>query len=138
MAKVKLARVLIEELKKEIVRRQRVIPKLLAMRDALDRKIAELQDLIGPPAASKKPAARKPAKRRARKAMRAARAGSLAGKLAEVFQGKKKMSLAEAIEAVQAAGYQTKSKNFATIVGNVLAQDKRFRRVRRGEYALKG
>ena len=59
-------------------------------------------------------------------------------KLVEVFQGKKSLSLADTIQAVLAAGYKTTSKNFATIVGNTMAKDKRFRRVRKGVYALKG
>ena len=45
MPRAKLAKMAIEELKKEILRRTRVLPKLIAMRDALDSKIAELQGL---------------------------------------------------------------------------------------------
>ena len=137
MPRAKLAKMSVEELKKEIVRRQRVLPQLIARRDALDKQIAELQGL-GELKAGPKRAKRKLGKKRARKIQGTMRAGSLANKLAEVFQGKKRLSLTEAIEAVLAAGYKTKSKNFSTIVGNVLAKDKRFRRVRRGQYALKG
>jgi hypothetical protein len=127
----------IEELKKEIVRRTRVLPKLISMRDTLDQKIAELQGLIEVHAAPKR-AARKMGRKRGRKAQRMARAGSLSSKLVEVFQGKKSLSLGDATNAVLAAGYKTKSKNFSKVVGIALAQDKRFRRVRRGVYALKG
>jgi hypothetical protein len=127
----------VEELKKEIVRRQRVLPKLVAMRDALDKKIADLQGL-GEPQEAPMRGRRKLAKKRVKRAMRASRPGSLLSKLVEVFQGKKNLPLGDAIQAVLAAGYKTKSKNFATIVGNTLAQDKRFRRVRKGVYALKG
>ena len=133
MPSAKLAKLAIEELRKEILRRTKVLPKLVAMRDALDKKIAELQGL-GEVKAVPKRARRK----RAKKAMRASRPGSLSSKLVEVFQGKKNLQLGDAIKAVLAAGYKTKSKNFATIVGNTLAPDKRFRRVRKGVYALKG
>ena len=137
MPRAKLARMAIEELKKEILRRTRVLPKLIAMRDTLDKKIAELQGLVELKAAPKL-ARRKIGKKRVRKSQGKTRAGSLSSKLVEVFQGRKRLSLAEAIEAVQAAGYKTKSKNFATIVGMTLSKDKRFRRVRKGVYALKG
>jgi len=137
MPRAKLAKMSVEELKKEILRRQRAIPKLIAKRDALDKKIAELQGL-GELKAAPKRARKKLAKKRGRKAMRAGRAGSLSSKLAEVLQGKARMSIAEAMEAVLAAGYKTKSKNFSTIVGMTLSKDKRFRRVRKGQYALRG
>ena len=101
-----MAKLSVEELKKEIVRRQRVLPKLIAKRDALDKKIAELQGL-GELKAAPKRARKKLAKKRARKAMRASRAGSLSSKLAEVLQGKGRMSIAEAMEAVLAAGYKS-------------------------------
>ena len=137
MAKAHLAKMAIEELKREILRRTRVLPKLTAMRDALDKKIAELQGLVELKAAPKL-AKRKLGKKRGRKAQGKAREGSLSSKLVEVFQGKKRLSIAEATEAVVAAGYKSKSKDFRNIVGIALAQDKRFRRMRKGVYALKG
>ena len=36
------------------------------------------------------------------------------------------------------SGYRSKSKDFRNIVGMALSQDKRFKRVRRGAYTLKG
>ena len=137
MPRAKLAGASVEELKREIVRRQRALPKLIAKRDGLNKKIAELQGLSELKAAPKR-ARKKPAKKRARKAMRASRAGSLAGKLAEVLQGKARMSIAEVTEAVLAAGYKSKSKAFQKIVGMTLAQDKCFKRVRKGHYSLRG
>jgi hypothetical protein len=142
MAKVKLAKVSVEDLKKEIARRQRKLPTLIAARDALDCQIAELEVLgpVKPPVRRRKKAGRPKGARKAikRAVVKPARAGSLASKLAQVFQGKKNLSLGDAIKAVLAAGYKTKSKNFATIVGMTLAKDKRFGRVRKGVYALKG
>jgi hypothetical protein len=49
-----------------------------------------------------------------------------------------KLTVAEAADAVQAAGYKSKSKAFKKVVGITLSTDKRFRRVRRGVYAVKG
>ena len=137
MPRAKLAKMSVEDLKKEILRRQRVLPKLIAKRDALDKKIAELQGL-GELKAAPKRARKKLAKKRARKAMRASRAGTLPSKLAEVLQGKARMSIAEVTEAVLAAGYKSKSKAFQKIVGMTLAQNKRFKRVRKGQYSLRG
>jgi len=49
-----------------------------------------------------------------------------------------KLTVAQATAAVQMAGYKSKSKDFQNIVGITLSTDKkRFRRVRRGVYALK-
>ena len=50
----------------------------------------------------------------------------------------RKVSVAEAVSGVQAAGYRSKSKSFPKIVGRTLSRDKRFKRVGRGVYALRG
>jgi len=44
------------------------------------------------------------------------------------------LSVSEAAEEVQAAGYRTASPNFRTIVNAVLVGDERFKRVARGKY----
>jgi hypothetical protein len=137
MAKARLAKVSVGDLKKEIARRQRKLPTLIAARDALNHQIAELGGL-GSVKAVPKRAKRKPAKKRVRKDKGTARAGSLSSKLVEVFQGKKRLSITEAIQAVLAAGYKTKAKNFSSMVSDLLAKNKRFKRVGRGIYALKG
>jgi hypothetical protein len=137
MPKAKLGKVLIAELKKEILRRTKVLPKLVAARNALDKKIAELQGL-GEVKAAPKRARRKLGKKRGRKAQGRMRAGSLSSALVEALGAKGKLTVAEAAEAVVAAGYKSKSKDFQNIVSMTLAKDKRFRRVRRGVYALKG
>jgi len=61
---------------------------------------------------------------------------SLPDALAAVFAGKEKMGIAEAADAVQAAGYKTNAKGFRKMVNKTLAKDKRFKNVGRGEYAL--
>ena len=70
--------------------------------------------------------------------MKPARAGSLSSALVESLGAKGKLTVAEAAEAAVAAGYKSKSKDFQNIVSMALSKDKRFRRVRRGVYALKG
>ena len=142
MAKLRLAKVSVEDLKKEIARRQRKLPALIAARDALNRQIAELEGLSGakPKAiARKKPGRRKAARRVVTPAvLKPARAGSLSSALTEALGAKGKLTVAEAAAAVQMAGYKSKSKDFQNIVSMTLSRDKRFMRVRRGVYRLKG
>jgi hypothetical protein len=135
MARVKLAKVSVEELKREIRRRQGKLATLIAARAALNCRIAELEALCGakPTALARKRGGRRKAGRRAAKR---ARAGSLSNTLAEALKGKGKCTVAQAAEAAFKAGYRSKSKDFANIVSMALAKDKRFRRVRRGVYAL--
>jgi predicted amino acid racemase len=137
MTKAKLAKVSVEDLKKEIVRRHAALPTLIAERDALNSQIAELEGLGG---AAVKPVAkrgRKPGRKAGRKAQRPPRPGSLAGALVEAVGAKGKLTNAEAAEAVLAAGYKSKSKDFQNMVSMMLSKDKRFKRVGRGVYALK-
>jgi hypothetical protein len=137
MAKAKLARVSVEDLKKEISRRQRKLPTLIAARDALNRLIAELEGLGGVKAAAH--GRRKAGRRKAtRRTMRPARVGSLSSTLVEVLETKGKLTVAEAAEAVLTVGYKSKSKDFRNVVSMMLSQDKRFKRVGRGVYALRG
>jgi hypothetical protein len=137
MVKARLAKVSVEDLKKEISRRQRKLPELIAARDTLNRLIAELEGLGGvkPTAIAR----RKPGRPKgARKAIRPARAGSLSSALVDALRAKGKLTVAEATDAVVAAGYKSKSKEFKKVVGITLSTDRRFRRVRRGVYALRG
>jgi len=132
MPRAKLAKVSVEELKKEIGRRQRKLPALIAARDTLSRLIAELEGLGGA-----KPAERK-RRKKARRAKRAPQAGSLANALAQALKVNGKLSVAEAVAAVQARGYKSKSKTFRLIVNQMLSKNKLFKRVGRGLYALRG
>jgi hypothetical protein len=86
----------VEELKRELLRRQRRLPQLIARRAALDKQITELQAL-GELQAALKRSGRKPGMKPARKTQGRTGAGPLADKLAEVFQGKQSPSLAEAM-----------------------------------------
>ena len=137
MAKLRLAKASVEDLKREIARRQRKLPTLVAARDALNRQIAELEGLAGatPTAVARRKAGRKKA---ARRVVKPAGAGSLSSALVEALTGKGKLTVAEAADAVLAAGYKSKSKDFGNLVSMTLSKDRRFRRVRRGVYDLRG
>jgi hypothetical protein len=115
-------------------RRQKLLPKLIARRDALDREIVELQSLAEPAGPGKSPRAGA-AKRVFR--YRAKNTIGLADALAQFMKGKTKVSVGEAMQGVLSGGYRSKSKAFRTVVNNMLGQDKRFKRVGRGEFALK-
>ena len=137
MAKLKLAKASVEDLKKEISRKQRKLPTLIAARDALNCQIAELEGLGGvEPTAIRR---RKPGRRKAaRRVVKPARSGSLSTALTEALKARGKLTIAEAADATLAAGYKSKSKDFQNIVGMMLSQDKRFKRVGRGVYRLRG
>ena len=137
MPRPKLEKVTVAELKKEIARRQNGLAKLVAKRDALNCRIAELEGL----GIAAKPAAkrgRKPGRKRGRKAGRAPQPGSLINLLVQALEAKGKLSVAQAVDAVLAAGYKSKSKLFKLIVNQALAKNKRFKRVGKGVYKLRG
>jgi hypothetical protein len=137
MPRLSLARVPTGVLKKELSRRLEALPKLMAQRDELNCQIAELEALAGAeetPKPTKVPAPR----RRGRRAKRAKSPMSLARTLAEVIKTKDSMSIAEATKGVLATGYTSKSKDFPNLVSMTLANDKRFERVARGVYRLRG
>ncbi len=134
MRRSRLSTVSIAALQQEIQRRQKLLPKLIAQRDALDREIAELQALAAPAASGKvaqATAPKGPRRRRARNRI------SLADALAQFAKGKAKVTVGTAMEGVLAAGYRTKSKGFRKVVNKTLLEDNRFKNVGRGEFALK-
>ena len=136
MPKVNLARVPLETLQREIQRRREELPKLVAQRDELNRRIAELEG----PIASKRPA--KKAKRavaRKRRVKREPRKGKLTlnDALAHVLKGKKGVSVAEAAQGVLALGYKSRAKDTKLLVNQALYKSDRFKRVGKGVYALK-
>jgi hypothetical protein len=130
MPRAKLSTVSLAALQQEIQRRQKLLPTLIAQRDALNQEIAELQGLAGSQA---KPQAMptKGGSRQAKNKM------SLADALAQFMKGKAKVSVGEAMEGVLAAGYKSKAKAFRAIVNKTLLEDKRFKSVGRGEFVLK-
>lgn len=137
MARISLARVPLEKLQSEIERRLKELPKLIAERDELNRRIAELEGLTAAAPAAQKPKARPKKKRRAKRAP--ARKGKLTLKdaLVQVMEGKEAVSVPEATDGVLALGYETRVKDPRLVVNRALYQDDRFERVKRGVYTLK-
>ena len=145
MPRPKLEKVTVEELKKEIARRGKVLAKLVGQRDELSAQIAELESL----GISAKPAAkrgRKPGRKRGRKpgrppmkkAGRPLQAGSLVSRLVDVLSAKGKLTVAECVDAILATGYKSTSKAFKLIVNQTLAKNRLFKRVGKGVYTLRG
>ena len=132
MGKVTLGSVPLEDLRKELGRRQAALPGLIARRDELNRKIQELQALGQ---VAQVPAARKAAPARAR---RTGNKLSLPQLLGKILEGKPGQSVNQLTEAALAAGYRSKSRSFKAVVRQNLYHDKRFRRVGKGRFALKG
>ena len=85
MRRSKLSTMSIADLRQEIERRQKLLPKLIAQRDALSREIAELQGFAAPEAAPKKTRRRRRAKNKV----------GLADALAGFLKGKKKVTIGE-------------------------------------------
>ena len=134
MPRSKLSTVSIAALQQEILRRQKLLPKLIAQRDVLNREIAELQGTAALAAPGKASPAAAPTKAR----RRAKNKISLADALAQFAKGKAKVTVGAAMDGVLAAGYKTNSNGFRKIVNKTLLQDKRFKNVGRGEFSLRG
>ena len=83
---------------------------------------------MGRPARAAAPAAGRPAPR-----TRPKNDTNLPDALVKILKGKT-MSVGDAADAVQKAGYKTHSANFTTMVNIALLNKKRFKRVERGQY----
>ena len=90
--------------------------------------------VVAATAGEKAPAAKKVA----RKAKRAKNPVALPEALVQVISGKTGVSISEAVAGVLASGYTSTSKDFPNIVKKTLANDKRFQRIARGVYRVKG
>jgi hypothetical protein len=123
----------IAELRQEIARREKLLPQLIAQRDALNREIAAIQ---GVRQAAEPDVPKAAAKRRRRKMPK--NKVNLAEALADFMMGREKVTVGEAMEGVLAAGYKSNSRGFRNVVNNMLLGDKRFKRVDRGVFTLKG
>jgi hypothetical protein len=110
--------------------------RLLGQLDAVETKIRSAGlDTGGAPAAGGRRGAagsarRGGGRRRARNEM------NLVEALAKVLDGKT-MSVTDAADAVQKAGYKTTSKTFRTIVNQTLIKSNRFKKIDRGQYTAK-
>lgn len=124
----------VADLERELAARKRGASKLLKRRDRLIAQLAEVDAELaglgmspnGSPSAGTGGAGTRP--RNSKK---------LPDALAEVLTGRE-MSVTEAAEAVQRAGYRTSSSNFRTIVNQcLLRENKLFKKVSRGVYTAK-
>lgn len=140
-----LSTMTLDDLQREIERRQRAGSDLLMKRERLARELAEVEAqlaMIGLAHAApmRKRAGRPPkgaAPRRGGGGRRPRNEMNLVEALHQALQGKT-LSVSEAADAVQAAGYKTSSPNFRTIVNQALITKKdRFRKVERGRYTAK-
>lgn len=155
-----LARLSVADLMREVERRRNMTGDLLAQRDQLQRELdavnAELDGLEtlggggiaipafvrrgpGRPKGSGNKAAAGATKSDGRRGGRGGNVDSLAGALHRLLQGRT-LGVAEMADAVQKAGYKTKSPNFRTIVNAALlaAGNKHlFKKVARGQYTAK-
>jgi hypothetical protein len=118
---------------RELARRHRTVQKLERRRASLVKKLAALDAEIeanGGSAGGRGYAGGGGVRKRPKNAVQ------LVDALKEALSGKT-MSVTEAAEAVQKAGYQTTSPNFRTIVNQTLINNMKkggFKRVGRGEY----
>ena len=135
MPRSKLSTLNIADMRQEIERRQKLLPKLIAQRNALSREITELQGLVAPEAG--KAAKPEAVPKKTRRHRRAKNKVGLADALAGFLKGKKKVAIGEAMEGVLAAGYKTTSKEFRKVVNKTLLTDKRFKKIGRGVFTLK-
>lgn len=128
MAGKQLSNLPIAELRGEIRRRERHLDALHRRRERLANQLREVEEAIleeggamGALAGRKRPRNEQ----------------NLADALASLLSNRT-LSVTEAAEQVQSAGYRTTSPNFRTIVNQTLLKDPRFKRVGRGRYTAKG
>jgi hypothetical protein len=125
-----LAKMSVGEIHAELRRRERSIRKLERRRTSLLTKLGHVDDEIRAMGGSANGRARAGGGRRPRNEM------TLVESLTKVLSGKT-MSVTDAAEAVQRAGYRTNSNNFRTQVNIALIKGGKFKRVGRGQYTAK-
>ncbi|HYE02092.1 MAG TPA: hypothetical protein VD963_02535 [Phycisphaerales bacterium] len=134
-----LSRLSISELQAEMSRRTRLLRGLVRRRERLADKLARLDAQIeslggavdgGGGTRGRRGGGARPARRRPRNEM------NLVEALRQLLAGKT-MSVTEAAEAVQNAGYKTTSSSFRTIVNQTLINSGAFKKVARGQYTAK-
>jgi len=137
MARVNLAKIPLADLAREIERRRGQLARLVARRDELNRRIAELEKALAPLTSGRKKRARRKTTKRPVRRSRPRGQKTLVEYLTEALAGKESLSVAEATEAVFALGYKSRSKDPRVVVRQALYSSDRFKRVARGRFALK-
>jgi hypothetical protein len=117
----------IHDIHRELAKRERFVASLERKRASLLQKIEDIDAQIAANGGSSKRGRGGPGRTRSRNEM------NLVEALSATLQGKT-MSVTDAAEAVQRAGYQTTSPNFRTMVNAALLNKKKFKRVQRGQY----
>lgn len=121
-----------DELQREMQRREREMKRLVNKRDRLQVQLRELDEEIhalGGAGAFGMTAGGRPRRRPQNDS-------SLSEALLNLLKNTT-MSVTQAAEEVQRAGYQTTSSSFRTIVNQTLIKDPRFKKVSRGQYTAK-
>lgn len=137
MPRMKLSVLPLSRLQAEIERRMKELPKLIKQRDELNRRITELGAEVQTQTDVKVVRGKgKAAKARKGRRPKARNKVSLVDTLAAALKVKGSLSVGEAVDAVEAAGYKSNSRIFRTIVNQTLAKVKKFKKVGRGQYAL--
>lgn len=132
MAKRTLAKTPSNELQRELSRRRKAIPKLIKKRQALVDQIAAIEvhvRLLQSGLGEKSRLAGSNRKRPKNDL-------NLIEALSRLLTNSE-LSVTDATQAVQDAGYKTTAANFRTIVNQTLINSGRFRRVSRGVYTTK-
>ena len=128
----------IEELQRELDRRQGELKRMVSRRDRLVRQLTELDAQIralgGDGSAPRGEGRRHHAGHARPRRTRSKNEITLSDAIALAVEVRATVTPTEVAQLVQANGYQSTSKNFAMMVANALAKDKRFRRLSRGQY----
>lgn len=139
MPRMSLAGFSTAALQREIERRRSQLPKLIAARDELNRRIADLEGAAAPEPPCEPAPAKKAAPKRSYTRRKPTGRLSLNDALTQVLTGKEAVSVPEATEGILALGYQTRSKNPQHLVKQTLYHyGDIFKRVGKGLFALKG
>ena len=149
----KLSALSVEELLAEVNRRRKALPKLLKQKAEIQEKLTAIEEEIQALDSDAVKSGKVGSIRRARQAQwaksvqaptaarnkRARNNISLMDAVLRVLQTEKSMSIPDIMAAVVNIGYQSKSRNFAVIIGQTLrAAGEKVVRVKRGAYALAG
>ena len=125
-----------EELKRELDRRQGELNRLTTRRSRLAEQLADIEAQIRSLGGENGPASgetRRHAQPRVPR-VRSKNEITLSDAMAMAVEVRATVTPTEVAQLVQANGYRSTSKNFAMMVANALAKDKRFRRLSRGQY----
>jgi hypothetical protein len=129
----RLASMPLSDLVAEVERRRE---QLVGLRHELEAELDAVDQELAALGATQRPSRRAAASPRGGR-RRSGRGGSLVDTLEHLLAGTT-MTIQEAVDAVQRAGYRSKSPNFRNIVNQALLANKdRFRKVARGQYTAR-